>query len=288
MSWISDLFGGGTRTVQSSTSSPPPAWIQEEGEGVFRTAKDLATRPYEPSPVGRVAGISPEREQSFDLIRKGIGSWGPDMGAARGYASSAGMSTPDAMRAGGYMNPYTEDVINPTIDDIMKASGIERSRIATMAGMSGNRNSGRQGVLEAELAGNTMREIGRTTGGLRSAGYDKAMAAAGTDQARKLALSQLMQTLGLSASNMGLRDAAALAGVGGEYESKDQQLLDVQQQDFQKQKNYDFEMLNYIMSALSGVPYENKTTSTTPMATGSPLLQGAGGTALLLSLLAGR
>ena len=137
MSWISDLFGGGTRTVQSSTSSPPPAWIQEEGEGVFRTAKDLATRPYEPSPVGRVAGISPEREQSFDLIRKGIGSWGPDMGAARGYASSAGMSTPDAMRAGGYMNPYTEDVINPTIDDIMKASGIERSRIATMAGMSG-------------------------------------------------------------------------------------------------------------------------------------------------------
>ena len=90
---------------------------------------------------------------------------------------------PQSIQSGiqGYMNPYTDDVINRTMDDMNRMRGIQQVGIEGSAAQAGAFGGSRQGLVESELNRNFMQQTGDMSANMRNLAYGQAANLSGQD-----------------------------------------------------------------------------------------------------------
>ena len=117
-----------------------------------------------------------------------------------------------------FMNPFQEQVVQQTMDDIASQGQIQQQQARANAVSSGAFGGARSGIMESELAKNILREQGRAAGNLRTPDFESARNAAQqafeNTQQRRLAASQGIGDLGINYGQLSQADIGQMQGIG--------------------------------------------------------------------------
>jgi hypothetical protein len=165
--------------------------------------------------------------QGAGAISGGLGGLGADTtGAAIGTGLESLMGAQQAFSPetiSEFMSPYTEEVIDQSLQDIARAGDIQKKGIRARAVGSGAFGGSREALLESELGRNVLEQQAKTAAGLRAAGYEqaakRAQEAFEAQQRRALSGGQALGQLGLTGQELMGRLGAQLAGLPSDYGS---------------------------------------------------------------------
>ena len=141
--------------------------------------------------------------------------------ASSTIAGSTGAYDPQSYQS--YMDPYTDAVVRQAEDDAFRRLERQAGDITARAVGQGAFGGDREAIARQELGRNTMDQLSRTTGQLRSQGYQQAQQQAQNafqnQQARQQQAGQLFGQLGTAYGQLGQQGAQAagqmgLAGLG--------------------------------------------------------------------------
>ena len=255
------------------TSPNLPAYIEDFYKDIIADATALGDTPFPFAPT-QVAGLSPIQQQALGLATEGIGSYKPfldqaatTMGTAVEGAAGAGFD-PTAYQQ--FMNPYTQDVIDTTLDDIAKRGETQRRRAAGSAVGAGAFGGSRAAIQDAAIQSGTLRQQADTAARLRASGFQQAQASALAQAQQALNQAKLTGQLGTSQAGlgqlgqqMGVQDINTLLGIGGLQQQFGQQpdftgqaFLTAEQKDAMAQQMGPFQQLEF-MGGIAGLgrPY---------------------------------
>ena len=137
--------------------------------------------------------------------------------AGEGLLASAGTFNPSSQMS-SFMNPFQEQVVQQTMDDIASQGQIQQQQARANAVSRGAFGGARSGIMESELAKNILREQGRAAGNLRTQGFESARNAAQqafeNTQQRRLAASQGIGNLGINYGQLSQADINQMQGIG--------------------------------------------------------------------------
>ena len=238
------MSGGGSTQVQKNELDPQLKAMYMQN---YATAMNVANTPFQAYSGERVAPLNVTQNGANDLFRGiagnnvgksmldqassamgGMLSYRPQTINASPIAGRSIAPTPigfnpitpnsitaDPITAGmlrdtdlsPYLNPYTQNVIDTSLADLDRARKIQRvadNQHSTLAKAFGG---GRHGVADSQTNDNYFRNVSRTTGELRNAGYNAAVNAATADINRKLGADQFNsgQQFGADQFNAGQR-----------------------------------------------------------------------------------
>jgi hypothetical protein len=306
--------GGGTQTVVNKTELPQ--WVQDAGQKNLNAAYQVAGNLMGPYQGQRVASMTPNQLQDINSVQQNVGSTNPAFAYAQGTAADLTNYQPAQVNAGslaqtdlsGYMNPYTNNVINSGLQalDIQRQQAL--NGIGDQAIKTGAFGGSRQGVSEGVTNAGAAMQAGNLAAQLQAQNFAQAQAAAQNDLNRNLQAQGMNQQAGLSGAGLNLSaanqlgslaaqgqnsflqgNAAALAGQEG-IQQQNQAQLAAQQQAYQEQQQFPIQQLQIPLQALGATPYGQTSTTTGPGPTtnlGYSALGGLGVGAQIGSMLPG-
>ena len=212
----------------------------------------------------------------------GFGAAGAGLGQAFGYAPTAiSGGTFDPSAAAYYSSPYQEAVTDVAVREARRQGDIERSRGAMGAIGRGTFGGARQALMQAEQDRNLAQNIGDIRAKGAESGYLNAQKMFEADQARRMKAAELGQQgqqfaaglgkdIGLAGLQAGMEGAAktgalaateqvsnlerlkAQAASAGEKQALQQEINNLQYQQFQEQRNFQKAQLDYLSNILRG------------------------------------
>jgi len=169
-----------------------------------------------------------------------------------------------------FMDPFTEDVIKRTQQDIADKGAQQQLQAQASAAGQGAFGGSRQAVLQGQIAADTMDQQARTGAQLRSQGFQQAQSAAQQAAAQQLRQAQLAGQLGVSQAGlgqlgqqMGVQDINTLLGIGGLQQGQTQRQFDVARANELAQQALPFQRVGFMSDIFRGVPSLQQTYSTT-------------------------
>lgn len=282
------MGGGGGPSSTTTTSQLDPRMASWLGQN-YSTAQKVAGQSYSPYTGQMVAPLNGYEtggiNQGAGAAAGGIGLGAINQGIASATAAGTyqpqqvGVGTWNPAAAASYMNPYTQQVINTTnqqIKDNLAQTNNTTNSQATSAGAFGGT---RQAVADAQNNYYANQVMAQTDAQLRDQAYNNAEGQFNADQARTLAGQQSNQQAGLNAANLGLGSADILNQLGVGQQAVGLGNADAMmryggvlqnQQQNEAQWNYTnnylnpqqwpLRGLNALESAVSGIPYGNTST----------------------------
>lgn len=247
-----------------------PEWVSQGGQRLFGQAENLAQRPYEPYTGPRVADFSADENTAFDLTRSNAGAWSPDLGAGRDLIT-AGAAEWSPEMYDRYANPYAQAVTDIAKREAIRDDSIARIGRDAKAVAAGAFGGARNGVIEAEAQRNLGQRLDDIQMRGSAAAYDSALSAFDADRARSAQAGSSLAALGKLGSELGAEDANRLLQSGAVQRGQTQTNLDTAYGDYQEQRSWPYQQLNFALGALSGVPYDRQSTSST---SGTQYVQG--------------
>jgi hypothetical protein len=117
---------------------------------------------------------------------------------------------------GAYQNPFQEEVINNTLDDLNRARQLQIQSDQDAAIGRGAFGGSRSALLESETNRNFAEQAARTAGDLRAQGFDRATNLAGQDIGRSFDANRFMAGIDrdIASQNAGFGQQAGLAAQG--------------------------------------------------------------------------
>ena len=274
-------------------------------------------------PERQVAALSPGQQQAINLGYTGVGAYAPMLQAAEGtLGAGAGaleqgigtalsgapilmgtMGAYDPRSAQAFMDPYMEDVIARTQQDIARQGDIQGQQVRGAAVRGGAFGGSRQAVAEQELARNVMEQQARTGAQMRSAGFQQAQQQAQNafqnQMARQQSAAQLfgqlgqgVGALGSSLAKTGLsqaalgemaqtgqqRDVNALLSLGGLEQQQAQAGLEAARATDLERQYEPLQRLSFMSDIFRGVPSTSSTltSSTAPSPSTTSQIAGLG------------
>ena len=231
--------------------------------------------------IGQIGGYQPMFDSAAQTFGQGLGTYGEavDMARLGGSALQGTAAEYDPQSYQSYYDPFVEEVIGQTQQDISDQQQRELSRVRAGAVGAGAFGGSRGAVAEQELARNTMREQARVGSQLRSQAYgqaqQQAQGAFESAQQRGQNASQLYGQLGQGLGSLGQgmfgagttqmaageaaqaagsRDTNALFNLGTLEQSQAQAELDVQRGAAMENAYEPYQRLNYLNDLFKGVP----------------------------------
>ena len=271
---------------------------------IFKSAEAI-TEPGSSMPFSaqQLAGLSEDQLRAINVAGQGVGSFQPylqrgaeaigqgigQLGTAQQYVAGAGFSPTDFRQ---FMDPYTEDVIARTQQDIADKGAQQQLQAQASAAGQGAFGGSRQAVLQGQIAADVMDQQARTGAQLRSQGFAQAQnlaQQAAQQQLRQAQMTgQLGQTvaglgtqtaaLGQLGQQMGVQDVNTLLGIGGLQQGQTQKEFDVARANELAQQALPFQRIGFLSDIFRGVPALQQTVSrsTTPPPSRSSQLLGLG------------
>ena len=160
---------GRSTTTTSSTIDPELMGIYKDVYGIGKT---IANQPYLPYTGPQVAGFNPDQLAGFDTTRSNfMRSLTADPRTKLNELMTG--SAPSFLTGdiSGYMNPYTQNVVDTTLTDINKMRNMALNRDADRAIAANAFGGSRQGVLESLTNQAAIEQAAKTGASLRSQGY---------------------------------------------------------------------------------------------------------------------
>lgn len=199
-----------------------------------------------------------------------------------GKYTAVGGSFTDQGVAQNYMNPYLQQALNPTLDEIRRQSQITSLGNAAKMTGAGAFGGSRQAILDAEGQRNLLNTLGKTTGEGYATAYDKAMAQYNTEQARKIQEAQFGADYGLKglAAQQGILDQQLKAG--GTQRDIEQQGITADLEEFNRQREYPYKQVQFMRDMISGLPTASVTNTPAQLSGIAQLISSVGGIDKLL------
>jgi len=146
-----------------------PTFAQDAYKKIFGQASAIADRPIDASALA--PGFDPYQAQAAGLLTQGLGSYVPYLEKAAQYAGPQG--------ADAFMNPYTQNVVDTTTQQLQKQFGLQQAQADQRAVQSGAfaGSGSRNAVFDAALQGEQFDVLGKTVADLYSQGYGQAQQA---------------------------------------------------------------------------------------------------------------
>ena len=125
-------MGGSTTTNTNSSSQSVneiPQWVQQAGQANYGLAQQVASQPLQQYQGQMVADVSPQMQQAWNQAANS-GNVGQSAQNAGQSALMTGanytpqqISAPTSSQLAGYLNPYTQDVIDKTLPIMQQEPG---------------------------------------------------------------------------------------------------------------------------------------------------------------------
>ena len=271
---------------------------------IFQSAKDLTgTGTQMPYSAQQLEGLTEDQLRAINVAGQGIGGFQPylqqgaeavgqgigQLGTAQQRVAAAGIDPTSYQQ---FMDPYTEDVIARTQQDIADKGAQQQLQAQASAAGQGAFGGSRQAVLQGQIAADVMDQQARTGAQLRSAGFQQAQNLAQQAAQQQLRQAQLtgqlgqtvaglgVQTAGLGqlGQQMGVQDVNTLLGIGGLQQQQGQRELDITRANQLAQQALPFQRIGFMSDIFRGVPALQQTysTTTTPPPSRTSQLLGLG------------
>lgn len=287
-----EYFGGGKTSTSTQSVSIPPE-VLARYNSVNATAEKTAQTPfqqYSSDPNAFVAPLNDTQQQGIANTNAGATAAQPYYGAATNMAMAGSGPTNVGQLSGQdiqqYMNPFINDVVNPT------AQLLNQQQQAQMSGQTGNAiKSGafggdRAGIAAANLAGQQSLSFANAINPLYSQAYTSGLGAAqqqqgfnlGQQQANLGRLSQGAQTiagLGTGAQTAALQGAQSQLAAGQVGQQTEQAGKSALYNQFLQQQGYPFQTAQFLANIAEGTGALSGSTTTTTQPRG--LLGNRGG-----------
>jgi hypothetical protein len=201
-------------TTQSQTTTAP-TWYTDY-------LSNLATGATTAAGAAKYQGAQPLQTLAFNAAERLPGTFQSGITDAAALAKSVG-DTNVAERAGQFMQPYTSQVVD-ALGILGKRNINEFLAPQAVAGAVGSGQFGsKRGAAALGQAVNTgLQNVNAAQAQALQTGYTQALQAAQADQANKLNASQQMGALATAGQNMSLADINALATMGGQQQTIEQ------------------------------------------------------------------
>ena len=212
----------------------------------------------------------------------GFGAGAAGLTGAFGYSpTTISGGTFGAPEAAAYMSPYASNVTDIAVREAERKAAMDKSAGALGSIGRGTFGGARQALLQAEQGRNTMQTIGDIRAKGQQEAFMNAQAQFERDQARRMQAAQLGQQaqqfqaglgkdIGLAGMMAGIDTSGKLGALGtaeqtanlerlkaqaateGEKQALQQQINDMKYQQFQEQKDFQRNQLEYLSNILRG------------------------------------
>lgn len=305
-----DDGGGGQSGTQVQDL---PDWAKPYAQEVLGKGAALSNTPYQAYQGERIAQFTPLQQRAFQgattmqpsaAIGQGIDIAGQAAGQAVGTTYNPYATGQFGAQAGQYMDPYMQNVVDIQQRDAQRQAdiaGTQRSGQAVQAGAFGG---SRQAIMDAEAARNLAMQKGDIQArGLQDA-YSRGQTQFNTEQQLREQSRQYGAGLGLQGLQTALQGAGQLGQLGSQqfqqgmdinklqasYGTQQQQqvqnILGQQYQDFQDQKRFPYQQLEFQSNLLRGTPSGTTTTMYSAAPSTASQVAGLGTAAYGLSKMA--
>lgn len=222
-------------------------------------------QPYTPYGGELVAGTNPTEQTAYGQLQSAYGSAQPYINQAAQYAA-LGASPIQASAIQNYSNPYQDMVTSATMNQLQNVQQANNTQAMGSTLGSGGLFNDRAGVMQGQLANQESLANAQTLGGLNTANYNQALAAAQGDRS---AAAQAAYTFG----NLGQENLSSiLQGAGatlqsGQLQQQQQQALDTANYgQWQQQQAFPYQQLSWATGLGTGLGSQmggsSQTTST--------------------------
>tara|TARA_R100000951_G_scaffold11246_1_gene9381 strand:+ start:6930 stop:7835 length:906 start_codon:yes stop_codon:yes gene_type:complete len=273
---------GGTQTTTSDIPERYKDFVDSNLALAGTIANQNPNVPYvnpDGSPAERIAPFSPDQNAAFSVVRGLGGQYQPTAraGTAATQAAINSVTDPSVLRA-NYMNPYTNDVINASIDDIRD----ERDKINETIRLRNPYGGGsRAALMEAQNNANYLDTVGQVTANARADGFNNASQLGQSASGQLFGAGSQLTNQAASDLAMGQQFAGALSGVGQQTQGLRQAVNDLRYSDFLDQINAPLRNLSIRQSAIGMTPMGSVTRQ--PTQSGNTLGGTLGGLGSLIS-----
>lgn len=297
-------FGGGSNTSTQTNQMDP--WLKGVLSRNTSRAEGIASQPFEAYGGQGFAPLSQNQRLSMQGAQNLNGAGAPNIDMASNAAGGLLNYNPQqvgganfASMLPGYMNPYTDQVVNSSLADIERSRGMavndNRDRAIAARAFGGSRQGVADGVTNEAYG----RIAADTAGNLRSQGFTQAAGMAQqagmANQSADLAgagvrsgASGLLGSLGQQQFNNGLGYTNALMQTGQMEQQNQQGQNQFDYNEFLRRMGYPAQGQSLINQSLGLLPQGGTTTTTGPNNTGANVangLLGLGQTAALAGWL---
>ena len=275
--FLADIFASAKALTGEGSQMP---FAKQQLEGLSEAQKQAII-----SATQGVGSFAPFLQQGAEAVGQGIGQ----LGTAQQRVAAAGIDPTSYQQ---FMNPFMEDVIATTQQDIADKGAQQQLQAQARAAGQGAFGGSRQAVLQGQIASDVMDQQARTGAQLRSAGFQQAQNLAQQAAQQQLRQAQLtgqlgqtvaglgVQTAGLGqlGQQMGVQDVNTLLGIGGLQQQQGQRELDVARANQLAQQALPFQRIGFMSDIFRGVPALQQTysTTTTPPPSRTSQLLGLG------------
>ena len=264
-----------TQTVDQTQTVRLAPFQEEFLADIFASAKALTGDGTQmPFAEQQLADLSEGQQRAIANALSGVGAFQPFLqqgSAAVGQgimgAQGAGF-TPTSYQQ--FMDPFTEEVIARTQQDIAEKGAQQQLQAQASAAGQGAFGGSRQAILQGQIAADTMDQQARTGAQLRSAGFQQAQNLAQQQANQALRQAQLTGQLGVSQAGLGqlgqqlgVQDINTLLGIGGLQQQQGQRGLDIARANELARQALPFQQVGFMSDIFRGVPALQQTTATT-------------------------
>jgi hypothetical protein len=255
--------------------------------GLLKSAKALAeTTPQLPN--YQIAGLSQAQQSALTQGQQGIGAYMPYLTGAAGMLGGATQqfNQADAQR---FMNPYQQQVIDQSLQQINRQGDIARQNLQAQAVRSGAFGGSREGIQRAELERGLADQRNQTILGGLQQGYTQALGASEAEKNRLMQGSQAGAGIASLTQQLGQGDTNFLYNLGQAQQRQSQAELDALRSSQLQQTMQPFQNLAFLSDIYKGAPSTQMTAGTVTQPAPSPFQQFAGlATGVAAGLGAGR
>jgi len=285
------MSGGKTKERTDNTIDP---WSRSRIETAANNARGyLNDNPFQAYEGERVAGLSEGQQDARQMFSEQSGMGNPLMEMAANRAMEAGGYAPQQVESqsfkdadlSGYMNPFTEQVINSTVSEMDRGHAQSQQAQNVAAAKAGAFGGSRHGIVEAEGNRNHEDVKARTIAGLNSDAFQSAAGMFNADAGRSLQADTTNAQLGLQGQSLGLQAGGLLSGIGSDMnegarqdaqmtnifgsqdQATDQMGMDADYQEFIRRYTDAMQRANFELGMGSSTPVvmdSNRTTQTNP------------------------
>jgi hypothetical protein len=241
--------------TQTVTETKLPQWLVDAYTKSIERGYEATSGDYQRYDAGpRIAAISPQQMQAYDMVSQNVGNYRPYVSAAGNYIAGGTQSFTDPGVASRFMNPYTQNVVA----GIGAAAGrnlYENLLPQVNRTFVGGGTFG--GSRSAEFTARAVRDANAAALSAQNEalqkGYTTGMEQFNTEAGRYLTAAEQAQSLGGAVQNMAGIDASALEAAGGAQRGFEQQSLDLLRQDWEDQRDWDYNQAKRF-SEFTGTP----------------------------------
>lgn len=216
-----------------------PPYLQDALKQAVSQGTEAAEEGFTAFEGDRVASLTPDELQAFDMIRNNRGVWQQGLAGAQnvlGQVTDQGLGGIDPALLESYMNPHTQNVMDVRRERALENFDVERNKLRQQAGNVGAFGGSRIGLAESNMFDRFEQRQREEEANLLSQNFLQAQGAA--ERGLNRAATGAVSGAGLAGqeSALGLQDARALGVAGTQQRGVEQAGLDFDFQEFLREE----------------------------------------------------